>query len=306
MAKNRHATIERHGVSIDTRLMRYLLAVVDTGSLTAAAAQLGVAQPALSQALRRLDDELGVKLLERSRRGAALTGAGQAVIDDIRTSLALAESATQRARAIAVGKAGRLHIGFVTHAVYDVLPAALRLLRAEFPGVEVVLSEMSNADQLEALAQGTLDLAMLHTPVALTARTREKLIRRDNLVAVLPADYPLGEDGRVGLADISKLGLVWFPERQLPALRASIIGAIRGAGLELRVVQEANRSLTVLSCVAAGIGASLLPRSAETLHHRGVRFAELRDGERLPYFELSVLWRASGRPTFASQLAAKL
>ncbi len=287
----------------DTRTMRYLLAVADLGSMTAAAASLGVAQPALSQALRRLEADLGVRLFERSRRGAVLSSAGRAVIDDVRASLALADSAEQHARAIAGGKTGRLHIGFVTHAVYEALPAALKLLHSEFSGTQVVLSEMSNADLMQALGEGRIDLAMLHTPVALQGRVRQKLVRRDPLVAVLPAGHRTGADGRVALADVARLGLVWFPEAQLPALRAGIAGAFSRAGLELRVVQEANRSLTVLSCVAAGIGASLLPQSAAVLQHRGVQFVPLADGERLPHFELSVLWQASGRPTIASQIA---
>ncbi|QHJ00206.1 LysR family transcriptional regulator [Xylophilus rhododendri] len=291
---------------MDTRLMRYLLAIADAGSLTHAAEALGVAQPALSQAIKRLEADLGVRLFERSRRGAALTDAGRAIIDDVRASLALAASATQRARAIAGGKAGRLHIGFVTHAVYDVLPSALRLLRADFPGVEIVLSEMGNADQLQALEQGAIDLALLHTPLPLPARVRMKLVRRERLVAVLPAGYALGADGRVGMADIAALGLVWFPERQLPAMRAGIVAAFQRAGLEPHFVQEANRSLTALSCVAAGMGASLQPQSAAMLAHRGVLFAELRDGDSLPHFELGVLWVAGTRPTLAEQLAERL
>lgn len=286
--------------------MRFLLAVADTGSLTGAAAQLGIAQPALTQALNRLDEELGVKLVERSRRGAKLTPAGLAILDDVRASLALAESATQRARAFASGKAGRIRISFVTHAVYHVLPTALRLLRTDFPGVEVVLSEMSNVDQLHAVVDGSVDLALLHTPIAVDGRIREKVIQRERLVAALPIGHPLGPDGRAGLADLAQLGMVWFPEAQLATVRAGIVHAMRRAGHEFRVVQVANRTLTVLSCVAAGIGASLLPHSATVLQHRGVQFVELRDGEGLPHFELGVIWQASGRPTIASQLAARL
>ncbi|MCZ2499335.1 LysR family transcriptional regulator [Xylophilus sp. Kf1] len=296
----------RPGGVLDTRLMRYLLAVADAGSLTHAAETLGVAQPALSQALKRLEEDLGVRLFERSRRGATMTDAGRAIIDDVRASLALAESATRRARDIAGGRAGRLHIGFVTHAVYDALPSALRLLKADFPGVQIVLSEMSNADQLAALEQGEIDLALLHTPMALAGRVRMKLVRRERFLAVVPAGHPLGPDGRIGLADVAALGLVWFPQKQLPAARAGIVAALQRAGLEPRFVQEANRSLTVLSCVAAGLGASLLPQSAAVLAHRGVQFVELRDGESLPHFELGVLWLAASRPTLAEQLAERL
>lgn len=299
-------TAGKPGGVLDTRLMRYLLAVADAGSLTHAAEALGVAQPALSQALKRLEEELGVRLFERSRRGAVMTDAGRAIIDDVRASLALAESATRRARDIAGGRAGRLHIGFVTHAVYDALPSALRLLKADFPGVEIVLSEMSNADQLDALEQGEIDLALLHTPMPLTGRVRMKLVRRERFLAVVPVGYPLGADGRIALADVAALGLVWFPEKQLPAARAGIVQALQRAGLEPRFVQEANRSLTVLSCVAAGLGASLLPQSAAVLAHRGVQFVELRDGDSLPHFELGVLWLAASRPTLAEQLAERL
>lgn len=293
-------------MTLDTRLMRYLLAIADAGSLTHAAEALGVAQPALSQAIKRLEEELGVRLFERSRRGAALTQAGHAIIDDVRASLALAASATQRARAIGLGKAGRLHIGFVTHAVYEVLPSAMRLLRSDFPGVEIVLSEMGNADQVLALEQGEIDIAMLHIPMPMQDRVRMKLVRRERLIAVLPAGHPLGADGRVGLAEVAALGLVWFPERQLPHIHGGIVGALRRAGLEARFVQEANRSLTVLSCVAAGLGASLLPQSATVLAHQGVQFAELRDGDGLPHFELGLLWLAASRPTLAEQLAERL
>ena len=290
----------------DTRSMRYLLAVADLGSMTAAAAQLQVAQPALSQALRRVEETLGVRLFERSRRGTLLSSAGQAVIDEVRASLALAESAESKIRAIAGGKTGRMHIGFVTHAVYEALPQALKLLQAQFAGTQVVLSEMGNADLVQALGEGRIDLAMLHTPVALPGRVRQKLVRRDPLVAVLPVSHPVDADGHVCLADLERLGLVWFPQAQLPALRAGIANAFARSGLALRVVQESNRSLTVLSCVAAGVGASLLPQSAEVLQHRGVRYAPLRDGEWLPHFELSVLWQASGKATLASQLAELL
>lgn len=290
----------------DTRTTRYLLAVADLGSMTAAAAHLEVAQPALSQALRRVEQALGVPLFERSRRGSVLSSAGQAVVEDLRASLALAEGAERKARAIAGGKTGRLHIGFVTHAVYDVLPQALKLLQAQFPGSQVVLSEMGNADLAQALSEGRIDLAMLHTPVVVQGRVRQKLVRRDPLVAVLPASHALAADGHAALADLERLGLVWFPEAQLPALRAGIASAFARSGLALRVVQETNRSLTVLSCVAAGVGASLLPQSAEVLQHRGVRFAPLRDGEWLPHFELSVLWQAQGKATMASQLAELL
>lgn len=291
---------------MDTRQMRCVVAIAEAGSLTKAAERLGLAQPALTQTLNRLEKELGTRLFTRSRRGATLTDAGLAVIDDLRASLAYGDTATERARAMGAGRAGRLTIGFVTHAVYEVLPNALRRLRAEHPQLDVVLREMSNAEQVGALEGGRIDIALLHPPVSVTARVHELRLGEEPMVAALPADWPLDDGGCVSLADIARHGLVWFPEQQIPALRAQLLGALRRAGHETRVVQDANRTLTVLACVAAGLGWSLLPRSVRALQHEGVRYAEVRDGSGLPAFELSALWLARSRPTFADTFAAML
>jgi DNA-binding transcriptional LysR family regulator len=286
--------------------MRCVVAIAEAGSLTKAAERLGLAQPALTQTLNRLEKELGTPLFTRSRRGATLTDAGLAVIDDLRASLAYGATAAERARAIGAGRAGRLTIGFVTHAVYQVLPNALRQLRVEHPQLDVVLREMSNAEQVAALEGGRIDIALLHPPVSVTARVHELRLGEEPMIAALPAAWPLDDDGCVSLADIARHGLVWFPEQQIPALRAQLLGALRRAGHETRVVQDANRTLTVLACVAAGLGWSLLPRSVRALQHEGVRYAEVRDGAGLPAFELSALWLARSRPTFADTFAAML
>lgn len=291
---------------MDTRQMRCVVAIAETGSLTRAAERLGQAQPALTQTLNRLEAELGARLFERSRRGAAPTEAGQAILDDLRASLAHGDAATERARAIGAGRAGRLTIGFVTHAVYEVLPRALRRLRAAHPRLEVVLCEMSNAEQVAALEGGRIDVALLHPPVSLNARVHELQLGSEPFVAVLPLADARADGVAVSLGDIARHGLVWFPEQQIPALRARLLTAFRHAGHDVRVVQDANRTLTVLACVAAGLGWSLLPASVRALQHEGVRFAEVSDGAVLPRFELSALWRMRARPGFADLFAEML
>jgi DNA-binding transcriptional LysR family regulator len=85
------------------------------------------------------------------------------------------------------------------------------------------------------------------------------------MVAALPMGYPLAANGCVSLAEIASHGLIWFPEQQIPAMRTQLLSAMRRAGHEVKVVQDVNRSLTVLACVAAGLGWSLLPRSVRAL-----------------------------------------
>jgi DNA-binding transcriptional LysR family regulator len=291
---------------MDTRQMRCIVAIADTGSLTRAAEDLGLAQPALTQTLNRLEQEIGAKLFTRDRRGAELTAVGLAVVEDLRAALAHGDAAAARARAMGAGRAGRLTIGFVTHAVYDVLPSALRRLHAEHPQLDVLLREMSNAEQVDALEGGRIDIALLHPPVSVNARVHELRVGAEPMVAALPVDYKLATDGRVSMAEISKIGLVWFPEHDIPTMRTQMLSALRSAGHETRIVQDASRTLTVLACVAAGLGWSLLPRSVRALRHEGVCYAEVRDGASLPSFELAAMWLARSRPTFADTFAAML
>ncbi|SAK47797.1 LysR family transcriptional regulator [Caballeronia temeraria] len=291
---------------METRNLKYFLAVVDAGSVTRAAEVLDIAQPALSQALSRMERDLGVKLFERTRRGAQLTPAGDAIVEDIRLSVARIDAASHRAREIGAQRGGRLTIGFASAALFSLLPRAIAALREEVPNVELMLREMSNAEQASALEKGTIDIGLLHTPVAVGGRMREKLIVRERLLAVLPLSFSIGADGKVGLKELSDAGLVWFPSDQLPVVRAGILSAFRKAGCEANVVQDANRSLTVLACVAAGCGASLLPQSVTALQFAGVRFCDVRDGDNLPPFELSAIWPMRSRPTLADRFAALL
>ena len=129
---------------METRHLRYFLAVVDHGSVSRASEWLGIAQPALSQALSRMEKDLGVRLFERSRLGAAPTPAALAILEDVRISVARIDAAAHRAREIGRGSAGQLTVGLVSSALFDTLPRALREMRRQAPGVRVILREMSN------------------------------------------------------------------------------------------------------------------------------------------------------------------
>ena len=138
---------------METKHLRYFVAVADSGSLTRAAETLGISQPALSQALARMEDQLGVKLFSRSRRGAELSVAGHAILDDVRLSLARIDAASEQARLIGQGIAGRLTIAFVATASLQLLPEALHAHQLKTPNVKFVLREMSDLQQVAALEQ---------------------------------------------------------------------------------------------------------------------------------------------------------
>jgi DNA-binding transcriptional LysR family regulator len=284
---------------METRHLRYFLAVVDHGSVSRAADWLGIAQPALSQSVGRMEKELGVRLFDRSRQGAAPTAAAKAILEDVRVSVARIDAAARRARDIAAGSAGQFKVGIVTSALVEILPRAMRAMRKVAPGVQVVLREMSTSEQAEALSKGEIDLGLMHTPVAIAGRMCERLILRDRLVAAVPDEFTVGPDGGVTLAQIAQAGLVLYPEYQLPVFYAGILDVMRKAGLAPLVTQEANRTFAVLSCVAGGCGVGLVPGWIQAINFRGVRFCKVVDGEGLPRMDLSAIWPARSVPTLA-------
>lgn len=286
--------------------LRHFLAIADCGSLTRAAEQLGVAQPALSQSVKKLETELGVKLFDRSQRGATLTIAGQAILEDVRLSMSRIDAAEAHARQIGQGLSGTLRIAFVASAAYEMLPRALRAHRAIAPNVQYVLREMNNMEQVAALEKGEIDIGVLYTPEAVNGRMRQRLLNRHRLIAVVHEDVPLGADGKVSLRDLAREGLVFFGQDQVPHLRGEILSAMQRMGEEARVVQEANRTLTVLACVAAKCGISLLSSLMREISFPGVHFCEVRERQMLPMLELSAIWPARSRPSLADDFAKQL
>jgi len=284
---------------MDIRRLEEFLAVLDAGSLSKAAEILGVAQPALSQSLARLERELGVRLFHRSRRGAEPTAAARQIAEDVRSGVFHITNAKDAAQAIAQGRAGVLRVGLVSSALIDILPRGLRALRKHAPGVRIVLREMSNAEQAQALSRGEIDVALVHTPVSLTGVMHEKVLMRERLVAAVPADLPVEREAQVRMAEIARVGLVMYPHAQLPTFYESVIDAFRKEGLDAEVVQEANRTLTVLACVAGGCGIALLPSWIRSLDFRGVRYCEVADGARLPSFDVSAIWPKRAVPGLA-------
>lgn len=148
--------------------------------------------------------------------------------------------------------------------------------------MKVVLREMSNAEQAQALQDGGIDIGLMHTPVAVGGRMRERQLLRERLVAAVPDEFELDPDGQTSLARIAQAGLVMYPQAQLPSFYADILDALRKAGHDAHVAQEANRTLTVLSCVAGGCGVALLPSWIRSMDFSGVRFAKCATGSRCP------------------------
>lgn len=275
--------------------MRHFVAVAEELHFGRAAARLNMAQPPLSQSIKRLELALGFTLLERSNRRVELTPAGRVFLDEAKHTLAQAEGAVRLARQAATDELAELSVGFVSAALYHVLPAALHRCRELYPSVRIRLDEQPTDTQLDMLQKGQLDIGFLHPPLKETAALEVMPVYRDPIVAAVPASSPLAKDDAIALASLAAEDFILFPYRLGPHLYRDILAACRKAGFAPRIAQEARLMHTILSLVASGMGVSLVPAGAETMRIDGVAFLPITDAPRELAWELVLGWRKGDR-----------
>jgi DNA-binding transcriptional LysR family regulator len=265
-----------------------------------AAARLQMAQPPLSQQVRRLERELGTELFRRNRRHVELTPAGSALVPEARRTLAAAERAVAVVAAVAAGAAGRLALGFVGSLAHGVLALLVRELRQQAPGIEIALREANTAQQIELLRLGLLDAGLVRPPIQ-AAGIELEVVGHEPLRAVLPDDHPRAAAHAVPLRALRDDPFVLFPREIGPGLYDQIIGLCREAGFSPNVVYESSATATMVAMVEAGMGVSVLPAS-----HAGTgsaRFVPLDGGSYSA--EIGLAWaQGSDSPVVAAVRAA--
>ncbi|MDQ2585437.1 LysR substrate-binding domain-containing protein [Saccharothrix yanglingensis] len=261
----------------ELRHLRYFLAVAEERHFTRAAARLHMAQPPLSQQIRRLEEELGVRLFDRSRRRVELTDAGAAYLRRVRAILAEVDDAADEARRVASGVQGRLVVGCVGSATYSLLPAFARALREDFPGIDVAFrGEMLVPAQVAALLGHEIDLALLRPPVDEPALRLETL-RTDRLIVVLPDRHPLAARKRLRVADLRGEDLVVHASGG-SVMHGTVLALCRDEGFAPRVRHEVAETSTLVTFVAAGLGIAVVPEPVARLGVPGVAHRPLSGG----------------------------
>jgi DNA-binding transcriptional LysR family regulator len=250
----------------------HFLAVAEEANFGRAAARIGMKQPPLSQSIRRLERDLGVVLLERTRAGVRLTAAGEAFLPEARAAVSAVARASALARA-AAGTRKPVRIGVVSVALWDPLPRLVAA--AQEARIPIHLEQATTNEQLRALADGGLDLGLVAPPLEAPPRLQVTPLANDPIVAALPTRPPPNDNGPVPLDSIADR-LILFPRADGPSLYDAIFAMFRMRGLAPTIVQESPRMLTTLALVAAGVGASLVPAAvARNLSVIGVAFRPL-------------------------------
>ena len=253
----------------ELRHLRYYVVVAEELNFCRAAARLRVAQPSLSLQLRQLEERFGTELFRRVNRRLSLTAAGETLLTEARRLLADADAAVHRVQAVARGQSGRLSIGFVGTAMYDVLPGALRGFRRRFPQVELALEEMPTALQLKALRERKIQLGFLRPPVEDAGLEVEEIVQ-ESLMVALPDQHPLATQPQISLADLAEEPFVVGGRDGEPALFDCYERLTRQAGFTPKVAHQVVHLQTQLGLVAAGLAICLVPSGVSYLRRPGV------------------------------------
>lgn len=262
---------------MELRHLRYFVAVAEERHFGRAAERLRMAQPPLSQQIKALEAELGTRLFDRNRRKVELTAAGDALLPEARDILARAADLGRLARAAAGGEAGLLDMAFTGSVPFtEVMPRILRQFRNQFPEVRVSLREMSTGAQIEAVAEGRLDLGFAR-PAAhnLPPGVVGRLILREPLVLALPSDHPLAGRDSIGMAEVAGEGLVMNPRHIGTGLYDKITQLCRAAGYAPRIAVEAHQMSTMIRLVGAGLGLAVVPQTMCRVGFDGVAYAAI-------------------------------
>ncbi|RZM05790.1 MAG: LysR family transcriptional regulator [Sphingomonas sp.] len=245
-----------------------------------AAAHLGMSQPPLSQQIRALEEELGVKLFERTSRRVALTPAGAAFREAAQATLDQAERAKSVARRAAAGELGELAIGFNASAPFvPRVAGAIHAFRETYPGVRLTLAEVGGDAALRAVADGELDLLFLRSGarpqvpegVALT------LLLHERLFVALREDHPLAAHEALWLRDLRDQPLLLYARERGGAFTEDIVAMLRAVGVEPKVAQVVREVATLFGLAAAGIGITIVSDSLRALRAATLAYRPLRD-----------------------------
>ena len=243
---------------MELRHLRYFVAVADAGSLTVAAEQtLHTSQPSLSRQIRDLEQEVGVQLMDRSAQGVELTSAGKAFLDHARMALLQADAAKEAAQRAAQPARPAFALGFMSGAEIGLLPEVSRILRAEFPGIDIRLSSDYSPTLAKALMRRKLDAAFIR-PEEQMGDLAGRRVRTDPLIFVFPSDHRLASQATVAPEDIVN-ETFYLPSKSAPAVRRVVLEYFNRAGIDLKPEDEVHNVVHAISMITSTHGIMLLP-----------------------------------------------
>jgi len=287
---------------MELRHLRYFVAVAEELNYRKASERLRVAQPALSSQIQDLEEELGVRLLDRNTGGVRLTDAGAAFLAETRLTLAQAQKAMTVAQETAKGLRGHLTVAYIAPLLMGFMPETLKSFHQKFPDVDVDLLEMPLSEQMAALENGTLQIGFtVGSDVPLSAGLQQLKIARSAIRAVVGIGHPLAGQPKISLVDLAREPLLAFSVRRGITIHADFIRRnFEVRGLKIGPVRSIEGAETFRASLEGGLGVSLIPDIGSLARSPDLAFKPLKETGDDLILELYAIWR----PDRASALTA--
>lgn len=263
---------------MELRQLQYFLVVAEHLHFGRAADSLRMSQPPLTVAIKKLEQELGVRLFSRTTRSVELTPAGRAYRDRISPLLADLERANHELTEAGLGLRGRIAVGFVSSASYAALPGAIRLFRELRPSVDLALRPLTTDEQIDQLLDGKLDLGILRDPAPVPGLVLTEVLA-EPLVAVIQADHRLAVQAELEIEQLLGEDFVLFPYKYMNGFYTLVHSLFEGFSPP-RIVERAIHQETILGLVASGLGVSILPASVSRFQMPEVVFRPIAGNPR--------------------------
>lgn len=273
---------------MELRHLRYFAAVADKLSFRGAADELHVAQPALSTQIKTLEDELGVRLFDRTSRSVKLTPAGKILLTEAHKVLAASEQALARVKQAEHGLVGTLKIGLIAPSANAWLAGILQTFRKRYPGVQLSLSDLTSTEQVARLRAGTLDVALLRPPVGFSDLDYQ-FVESSPYILALAAGHRLTKIKDLKWIDFHEEPMVMLEPNVQHGYYDPFLSACAKAGAYPRPAQFANDIHTKLWLISAGFGIAPTTSTLAAIKRPGLVFRELPPG--LPSVDTVLVWR---------------
>ncbi|MEO6053021.1 MAG: LysR substrate-binding domain-containing protein [Chthoniobacterales bacterium] len=287
---------------MELRHLRYFVAVAEELNFTRAAERLRLAQPSLTRQIHNLEDELGVKLLNRSKNQVSLTEEGISFLVDARRLVTLSLESVQAVQRFSRGESSQLNLGYLFKFNFDLLPATLATFYQVCPNIAVNLFDMSPGEQLRALETRKVDLGFIGLRPTASGKHSDTLmwecVAHHDVVVVLPVGHPLAKKRKVLLKDLKQLFFVAMSEETHPGSRDWLSSLCNESGFTPRILQDVELESGIMTFVAEGLGVTLARSQIKKLPHPGVVFRPLAMSAKADYW---IAWHRDNHSKVLSQ-----
>lgn len=283
---------------MELRHLRYFITVAEELNFSKAALKLYTAQPSLSQQIKDLEEDVGVKLLNRTIRKVELTEEGAVFLEQARLTLAQADKAVAMARQVSQAKQQMLRIGFVPVAEMKIFPYILPNLRVQNSDLKIELLSLNNNEQMRLLKKGDLDLTFTRHNFN-SDEIESQFVIREPLIFLLPKDHPLAKYERIPVKALNGIDFIIPSAEQSLTLNQAILDFAKANGIELNIVQKADNILFNINSIGMGLGCTILPGyiAPLTMDNTVIRPLDVE----LPYLDLYVSYHKNNKSYVVSK-----